>query len=448
MFEYVEMPEFLENFAEVLNTKKDEMKEKILHGTRNLLRKNFKKYFGLNWVRFPETKDVPCSSKEFDVMAVDSSVYTNLLSNGGLFYIIRSMAVCRGDVHKILQTDVIFSKDELYKTKNLIGRKMELLEFQVIIDSLKDGFNCKTILLDGSLYGRAIHLPIETKTKEDIPTLLKYFKVYTELLDLCRKENILLIGVSKQSRSTFFRDFLLRLIFDEEVKRIDLNSEVIRKLRSIFLEALDREKAALKKFDRLKDKYKDELKQSELILEELVSSRPDYQLVMNLAETIGHTQPLILGSSARMVRYFERFESNPRGFIRNRFPRATREKGDVFIEWASKIISQIPRFPSFISFHLLLDRRDSPIRIDIPNWERSLSKIGWPKPVDINLENLLKIMITGYCGLDGYNLWLKDVDQKVRLKKKNVDQIYFPYMERIFKEKIIRGRSYRRVRYP
>ena len=57
-------------------------------------------------------------------------------------------------------------------------------------------------------------------------------------------------------------------------------------------------------------------------------------------------------------------------------------------------------------------------------------------------------MITGYCGLDGYNLWLKDVDQKVRLRKRVVDQIYFPYMEKIFKEKIIRGRSYRRVKYP
>jgi hypothetical protein len=169
---------------------------------------------------------------------------------------------------------------------------------------------------------------------------------------------------------------------------------------------------------------------------------------MNFTNSIGFTQPLILGPSARMARYFEKFHSKSRMYIRNRFPRATREKGDVFVEWASKIISQIPNFPSFNSFHLLLDQRDSPMRIDIPNWEHSLSEIGWPKPVNVNLENLLKIMITGYCGLDGYNLWLKDVDQKVKLKKKTVDQIYFPYMERIFKEKIIRGRSYRRVRYP
>jgi len=442
------MPEFLENFAEVVNSKKDKLKERILHGTPNHLQKNFRKYFDSYWIPYQKESYPLCSPKDIEIMAVDSSVYTNLMSNGGLFYIIRSMTTCREAVHKVLETDVIFSKDELYKTKYLIGRKMELLEFQVAIDSIKEGFDCKTVLLDGSLYGRAIHNLIETKTREEIPTLLKYFQVYKELLDLCKKENILLVGVSKQSRSTFYRDFLLRLIFNEELERSDLTSEVKRKLQSIFLEVLDREKLALKKFDRLKEKYKAELEQVELVLEELISSRSDYQLVMNFANSIGFTQPLILGPSARMARYFKKFHSNSRMYIRNRFPRATREKGDVFVEWASKIISQIPNFPSFNSFHLLLDQRDSPIRIDIPNWEHSLSEIGWSKPVNVNLENLLKIMITGYCGLDGYNLWLKDVDQKVKLKKKTVDQIYFPYMERIFKEKIIRGRSYRRVRYP
>ena len=442
------MPEFLENFAEAVNMKKSEMKQKILNGTPNPLQKSFRKHFDSNWIPFQKTNDTTCSPNEFEIMAIDSSVYTNLLSNGGLFYVIRSMAVCRGKVHKILQTDVIFSKDALYKTKYLIGRKMELLEFQVAIDSLKEGFNCKTVLLDGSLYGRAIHLLNETKTREEIPTLLKYFQVYNELLDLCKKENILLIGVSKQSRSTFYRDFLLRFIFNEELQRIDVKAEIKRKLQPIFLEVLDIEKVALKKFDKLKEKCKDELEQVELILDELVSSRSDYQLVMNFAKSTGYTQPLILGPSARTARYFEKFTSNPRGYIRNRFPRATREKGDVFVEWASKVISQIPSFPSFISFHLLLDQRDSPIRIDVPNWEHSLSESGWPKPVNVNFKKLLQIMMTGYCGLDGYNLWLKDVDQKVKLKKKIVDQLYFPYMEKIFKEKIIRGRSYRRVRYP
>jgi len=442
------MPEFLEDFANIVNSKKVEMKEKILYGIPNQLKNGFSRYFNSYWIPNLKENNVPCSPKDFDIMAIDSSVYTNLLSTGGLFYIVRSMAACREKVYKVMETDVIFSKDELSKIKYLIGRKMELLEFQVAINSIKNGVDCKAVLLDGSLYGRAIHNLIETKTMEEIPTLLKYFQVYKELLDLCKEKNILLVGVSKQSRSTFFRDFLLRLIFIEELKRSSLSQEIIRKLDSIFFEILDKEKTALIKFDMLKKNYKNELEQIELIFEELSSSRSDYQLVMNLANSIGFTQPLLLGPSARMARYFKKFQLNSRLYIRNTFPRTTREKGDEFVEWASEIISQIPNFPSFISFHLLLDKRDSPLRIDVPNWDHSLSEIDWPKPVDVNLEELLKIMITGYCGLDGYNLWLKDVDQKVRLRKRVVDQIYFPYMEKIFKEKIIRGRSYRRVKYP
>jgi len=442
------MPEFLEDFANIVNSKKVEMKEKILYGIPNQLKNGFSRYFNSYWIPNLKENNVPCSPKDFDIMAIDSSVYINLLSTGGLFYIVRSMAACREKVYKVMETDVIFSKDELSKIKYLIGRKMELLEFQVAINSIKNGVDCKAVLLDGSLYGRAIHNLIETKTMEEIPTLLKYFQVYKELLDLCKEKNILLVGVSKQSRSTFFRDFLLRLIFIEELKRSSLSQEIIRKLDSIFFEILDKEKTALIKFDMLKKNYKNELEQIELIFEELSSSRSDYQLVMNLANSIGFTQPLLLGPSARMARYFKKFQLNSRLYIRNTFPRTTREKGDEFVEWASEIISQIPNFPSFISFHLLLDKRDSPLRIDVPNWDHSLSEIDWPKPVDVNLEELLKIMITGYCGLDGYNLWLKDVDQKVRLRKRVVDQIYFPYMEKIFKEKIIRGRSYRRVKYP
>jgi hypothetical protein len=138
----------------------------------------------------------------------------------------------------------------------------------------------------------------------------------------------------------------------------------------------------------------------------------------------------------------------PKRYVTNSFPITTRERGKEFVDWGSKIISSIPSFPSFASFYLLMDVRDSPMRIDLPCWEQPLSKTGWPKPIDVNIQALLKIMLNGYCGLDAYNLWLKNVDERVRLKKRVVDTIYFPFMERLFGAKIIRGRGYRRVRYP
>jgi hypothetical protein len=96
---------------------------------------------------------------------------------------------------------------------------------------------------------------------------------------------------------------------------------------------------------------------------------------------------MLLGPSARVARFFERYRLNAEEFVRRSFPNTTRKKGDEFVDWAVDIISKIPKLPSILSFYILLDVRDSPIRIDIPNWEYLLSEIGWPKPVDVSLQD-------------------------------------------------------------
>ena len=442
------MPEFLEEFASSIGNKKEVLKEKILRGKPNPLQDTFGKHFEPFWKPLENTGEFASNLSELGVTAVDSSVYMNPLSTGGIFYVIRSLAVCKGKEQKKLETNVFFTKSGLLEAHYYIGTKMEMLEFQVVIDALRSGFKCNAILIDGSLYGRAMHVPVETKIEEDRTAVLEYFKTYVELLDLCRKNDILIAGVSKESRATFYRNFLLKLIFSEELEKVDIEVGDKRRLEAVFLETLDNEKTAFSKFDKLKVKHGSKLESVELVLTELASSRPDYQLVMNFAGKIGHTQPLVLGPSVRAASRMHPFSSDPKKYVIKNFPITTREKGTEFVDWASKVISGIPSFPSFISFYLLLDVRDSPMRIDVPCWEQPLSKTGWPKPIDVNLQVLLKIMINGYCGLDAYNLWLKNVDERVKLKRRVVDEMYFPYMEKLFQSKIIRGRSYRRVRFP
>jgi hypothetical protein len=149
-----------------------------------------------------------------------------------------------------------------------------------------------------------------------------------------------------------------------------------------------------------------------------------------------------------MARRLKEYYKNPKESVKKYFPRLTMEKGEDFIRWASEILKSIVEFPSFVSFYILLDPRDSPIRVDMPYYGKLLFEVGWPEPVELDISELLKIMVTGYCGLNAYNLWLKNADEKVRLRRKVVDDIYFPYLEKLFGEKIIRGRSYRRVKYP
>ena len=427
------------------------MKAKILKGTPNPLHESFERYLGSNWIPLDNLEKFSVRpTGKLGIMAVDSSVYTNLLSTGGIFYVIRSLAVCRDQSRKLLETDAFFTKASLLDAQRFIGRKMELFEFQAAVDALKSGLDCDSILIDGSLYGRASHLPIETPVEDQRIMLLQYFQVYREFMDLCREKGILLMGVSKESRSTFFRDYLLKLIFNETLENLkaDFDPLDLQKLRPIFEEMPHHEESALNKFSKLRQKHGKKLEAVRLILEELASSRPDYQLIMNHAKAPGYTQPLLLGPSVNVARGFETFWRDPEKYVRSHFRMTFREKGKDFVAWASNVLQGLMTFPGIISLHILLDVRDSPIRVDLPCWDYTFPKTGWPKPTDLNVEELLKVMVTGYCGLDCYNLWLKNVDERVRLKKRVVDTIYFPFMERLFGAKIIRGRGYRRVRYP
>lgn len=444
------MPDFLKEFASSISSKKENLKEKILKGKPNPLNGDFEKSFESHWIPLYELPKYSVKPSDLSIMAVDSSVYTNLMSTGGIFYIIRSLAICRNNEQKLLETDALFTKAGFLESQRFIGRKMELLEIQVAIDALKNGFECGTVLIDGSLYGRLSHIPIETEIEDQRLTLLHYFRCYHELLELCKQKGILLIGVSKESRSTFYRDYILKLIFSEAFDSLnsDMDPSDLQKLKLIFLEMLDREETAIAKFAKLKQKYGKKLTEFELIFDELRSSRPDYQLIMNHAKNPGYTKPLLLGPSVRVAQRLNQCWRDPAKFVRTHFPVTAREKGKDFVKWASDIIMGLTSFPGIISFYVMLDTRDSPIRIDLPCWDHTFAKTGWPKPIDFNMDELLKVMVTGYCGLDCYNLWLKNVDERVRLKKRVVDTIYFPFMERLFDAKIIRGRGYRRVRFP
>lgn len=443
-------PDFLNEFASSVNKKQATMRDRILKGTPNPLQSNFKKYFVSSWVSLDQIDRFSTKPSTLDVMAVDSSVYTNLLSTGGIFYVIRSLAVCGDQSQKLLETDVVFTKASLLDAQRSISIKMELLEFQVALDALKRGLNCGRILLDGSLYGRASHLPIESKIEEQRLTMLDYVQTYRELLDFCKEQKIVLVGVSKESRAAFYRDYLLKLIFDEEFAKLssELDPLDLQKLKPLFAEMLENEEGALNKFSKISQKYKNELEKTKLIFDELISSRPDYQLIMNHAKGIGYTKPLLLGPSVRTAKFFDYFRKDPVKFVRLRFPATFRRKGREFVDNATRILSSIESFPGIVSFHVLLNPNDSPIRIDVPDWGQTFVKTGWPKPTSFNVDDLLKVLVTGYCGLDCHNLWLKNVDERVRLKKHTVDTIYFPLMERQFNAKITRGRSYRRVRYP
>jgi hypothetical protein len=89
------LPEFLDEFASSIVSKQAAVKDKVLKGTPNPLADHFREKFPSFWVEISDPEKLGAKLAELSVMAVDSSVYSNLLSTGGVFYVVRSLAVCR-----------------------------------------------------------------------------------------------------------------------------------------------------------------------------------------------------------------------------------------------------------------------------------------------------------------------------------------------------------------
>ena len=64
------------------------------------------------------------------------------------------------------------------------------------------------------------------------------------------------------------------------------------------------------------------------------------------------------------------------------------------------------------------------------------------------MEELICILKANYAGLLDYNVWLKRVDEEVKLHLKDVDTIYERVLEKELGLTLIHTRGYRRVKYP
>jgi len=65
-----------------------------------------------------------------------------------------------------------------------------------------------------------------------------------------------------------------------------------------------------------------------------------------------------------------------------------------------------------------------------------------------SVEELIGILKANYAGLLDYNVWLKRVDEEVKLHLKDVDTIYERVLEKELGLTLIHTRGYRRVKYP
>ncbi len=431
------MPDFLESYLKELSSKSERIKEEYNNSKLSRITSELRVAFDEYWIN----TDLPNSTPtDFSVLAVDSSSQHVVTSNGGIFYVVRAFAQSKDKKYRKIVADFDFTSDSMYEAVHIIHRKMEWLEHEVALEAINDGFE-GYILLDGSIYGRLVHIPIETGYVNDRAFMLKYFETLIKLLESCRENCIPIIGISKESRTSFFREFLIKIVAEKLIDEIGLSKAELERLLSL---ALDDKRRAVKELEKLK--HSSILKE---IMEELLARRPDFQLILSYARSTGYTTPLILGASARWRRSYRRIVINPEGFIKSNFPISSIDRD--FVKWARSIVEKIPDLPAVISFHLLPAINDTPMRVDIPAWvfgiKKKLSEVGWPEEADIDISEILRLISAGYCGLENYNIWLKSADDIVKLKRDVFENLYLSKFEEIV-GRFATPRGYRRVRFP
>ena len=437
-FGVVVLPEFFDLFVRELLDKSERISREYYarySSAVELIRDAFRDFWVTYALRSAGLPNIP-------ILAVDSSMYYVLMGNGGFFYVVRALALGHPDVeYRKLVTDFDYTSDPNYRAHTIIQRKMEWLEHLVALEAVESGFR-GVILIDGSLYGRIVHIPLETGFIHDRDFMLRYFEDLYRFLQVCERNNVLVIGISKESRTSYLRTYLVRRIIMEKAGELGLD---MGDVMDIFRLARENKK---KVFKEIKNRGLEGSIIEELF-REYISRRPDFQMIINFANTTGYTKPLILGMPSRWERYHRIMRNNPKGFLRSYFPISSRREG--FMDWGLKVIRKIMELPAIISFHILLNRADTPMRIDLPAWALGINKKAreaiWAEEAKVNLSRILDIISAGYCGLENYNIWLKAVDERVKIHRDIFDNLYLPKFEEVI-GRLATARGYRRVRFP
>ncbi len=440
-----EMPEFLDLFVSQVCAKRERLVSVLSFGRRSVFEEEFRSLLRNSWNPLPGME-----SGFSKVVGVDGSRALRLYVVGGVLYVVRAAGVYGKQRIRELEVDAFTSASSSRDINRFVNRKMEWLEHRAALHALEKFDDVECVLIDGTLHGRMMAVPRDSAAEGQKAFMLQYFQDYTAFLEECRRRSIVPIGVSKDSRSTHLKTYFLSLILENYFDELNTDSLQREKLLSMLFEMVDEE---------VRKQFTMNSVVLENVFREAASSVTDHQIICNYAEEAGFTQPLEIGVYGRGARLVRQFIESPIHYIHRNFPEAFEEAGDraSFLEWGGRVLSKIPSLPTIVSFHILLDRRDSPLRIDVPSWffglDNTLSNKMGVSPVNVRADLLEKVVATlmrGYGGLRNYNVWLVQADKEVKLSRETVDTLYHRSLEKFLGlgTLLTPVRRERRVRFP
>lgn len=197
------MPDFISLFISELNKKKPLLSELLIK--KGLKERPYIEEFIKNlWHSLPESYNY----LKNQIFAVDASQRTLSFSLGPYLLITQALAIgSQGYEKALVSIEPILgstSETQLNLVRDLI---MQDLEIQLALQIVKDNPHPLSLLVDGSILSRISYLLRYIGILEEEKYKNLAFNVLTntlELINLCKKNSVNLISISKSSRNTFF----------------------------------------------------------------------------------------------------------------------------------------------------------------------------------------------------------------------------------------------------
>ena len=306
--------------------------------------------------------------------SVDSSSASRTLSNGIDFFIIRALMIGTNNYN---QAKLRFEMVKGIRDYNIITSferiLRDLIEIEIVLDKIEDIPENSIVMIDGNLYGRYTHLMNELRLKGWYHLPLDLLSAMQNLFVECEKRGIMVVGVSKFSKTRVLTKALLNKRFPSIGDPEFLDVELLYRWKN--------------------------------------------------RET-GYTTPLLIGDYA-LSKEITQLEQEPVKYREKHFNSVQLDR----IEWATQVISKIPYSPAIVMFHIIPKVDAQPLRIDIPaNCLDIQKKITEVRPFEfVDLEKVKAVtqqISSDFGGRDVYNALLYIVDKEVRLSGKTVDRVY------------------------
>jgi len=360
---------FVGEFVEEIRRKQTEFSQLLGLDDRALkLESELEKELNRKWCPLPTSK--PKYSHEY---AIDSSSASRSLSNGIEFFITRALMLGTGNFSEpMLRFEMIKGSTDYSATAEFERIQRDLMEIQIITENMDKVQDDSIVLIDGNLYGRYTHLlnQINIDKWRDLP--LELIKAMQDLYRICQRRSIMLVGVSKFSKTRVLTAALKREL-----------GYGVRAPEYLDVELLYRWK---------------------------------------LGET-GYTRPLMLGTYA--IKNAASI-TKPSQYRKNNFSSIQDPERQ---KWATDIIREFPSAPAIVMFHMIPKAYAQPMRIDIPASCLGItSKVMEVNPFEFIepelVEPVVSQLVSDFGGRDVYNALLYIVDREVRLGGKAVDTVY------------------------